>query len=143
MKHRESLWGNSTSQSKGVFSNGREKQLRQSSCSSSLSASNSTHRTVWALHIHLLTTGPRTQAPRHLASFKVPLILTMCAGLRSSSSEEFCSGGSSLPSLCSGPIPVLRWLPLSLINRHPARRRHPAFPGRLAQQSGRWSPLPR
>lgn len=41
--------------------------------------------------------GPRTQAPRHLESFKVPLTLTVCAGVRPSSSEEFCSGGSSLP----------------------------------------------
>lgn len=86
---------------------------------------------------------PRTEAPRHLAGFKVQLSLTVCAGVQPSSSEEFCSGGSSLPWLCSGPAHVLRWLPLSLINRRPAQRHHPAGPGCLAQPSGRWSPLPR
>lgn len=119
------------------------KQLRYSSCSSSQSASSSSHGTVWGSHIHLrISHGPRP--PRHFTSSKVQLSLTVCAGAQLSFSGEFCSGEDSLPQLRSGPIHVLRWLRRSLINRRPALRRcRPAFPGSLAQQSGRWSPLPR
>lgn len=138
MKHRESLWGNSTSQSKGVISNGREKQLRQSSCRSSQSASNSTHRTVWVFHIRLLPGhGPRlpdlSQASRS-RWFLLCVLGFSPALLKNSAVGEVLSRSCvQVPFLCS----------LSLINRYPAQRRHPAFPGCLAQQSGRWSPLPR
>lgn len=143
MEQCESLQESSTSQAREVIGNGIEKQLRDSSCSSSQSASSSSHGTVWGSHIQLrISHGPRP--PRHLTSSKVQLSLTVCARAQLSSSGEFCSGEDSLPQLRPGPSHVLRWLRRSLISRRPARRHcRPAFPGSLAQQSGRWSPLPR
>lgn len=89
------------------------KQLRYSSCSSSQSASSSSHGTVWGSHIHLrISHGPRP--PRHFTSSKVQLSLTVCAGAQLSFSGEFCSGEDSLPQLRSGPIHVLRRLRRSL-----------------------------
>lgn len=89
------------------------KQLRCSSCSSSQSASSSSHGTVWGSHIHLrISHGPRP--PRHFTSSKVQLSLTVCAGAQLSFSGEFCSGEDSLPQLRSGPIHVLRRLRRSL-----------------------------